>query len=76
LQVHDAVPPAEVVHVWFAPHVCVVTHCVQPFAWVSHVCVAPPEHWVAPSAQVLRQQEAEPGAPEQSPLVHVADDDS
>jgi hypothetical protein len=61
--------PAVVVHVWWTPQVLVVTHCVQPFDCVSHVCtVLVDEHWVAtpPSVgfvQPFVQHEAAPASP-------------
>ena len=33
LQAHAAIPLATA-HVWLLPHAAVVTHCVQPPAWV------------------------------------------
>ena len=68
LHVHDEVDP-DVVQVWFVSHVSVVTHCVQPFDCVSHVCtVLVDEHWVAtpPSVgfvQPFVQHEAAPASP-------------
>ena len=75
LHVHEAVLPL-VVHVWLGPHVVVVTHVVQPFEPVSHVCAPPAEHCMAPWVQAFVQHEAEPAAPVHAPLVHVSDEAS
>jgi hypothetical protein len=75
LHEHEAMGP-DVVHVWFVPQVCVVTHAVHPFDWTSHVCAAPGEHCCVPCVHALVQHDADPALPEQAPPVHVVDDDS
>lgn len=63
---HAAVPPDAETHVWCAPQVDVVTHCVQPLGCILQVCAAPGVHWVVPSVhafvQVCASDEASRGA--------------
>jgi hypothetical protein len=77
LQVHDDVVP-EVVHVWFVPHVLVLTQFVHPFDCVWHVCTPASEHSVAapPSwrfEHAFVQHDAAPASPAQSPFEHVCE---